>query len=106
MPSATSLPPQLQLTLFHSAAVYTPPHPLPLLPRSVYMDQVERDLMSTLDRLMREETWQPLSADLPVLKSSNELVRKGWGPVGWSRLASGREESTASWQGVVMARRS
>lgn len=39
------------------------------------MEQVERDLMATLERLMREETWQPLSADLPVLKSSNELVR-------------------------------
>ncbi len=47
------------------------------LPHSVYMEQVERDLMSTLDRLMREESWQPLSADLPVLKSSNELVRRG-----------------------------
>lgn len=30
--------------------------------------------MATLDRLMREEAWQPLSADLPVLRSSNELV--------------------------------
>lgn len=36
------------------------------VPCSVYLDQVERDLLSALDRLMREETWQPLSADLPV----------------------------------------
>ncbi|KAL4452083.1 hypothetical protein ABPG75_007745 [Micractinium tetrahymenae] len=40
----------------------------------VYLDQVERDLMASLERLMREESWQPLSADLPVLRSSNELV--------------------------------
>jgi len=38
------------------------------------MEQVERDLMGGLERLMREEKWQPLSSDLPVLKSSNELV--------------------------------
>ena len=30
--------------------------------------------MATLDRLAREESWAPLSADLPVLASSNELV--------------------------------
>lgn len=30
--------------------------------------------MGTLDRLVREEAWAPLSADLPVLRSSNELV--------------------------------
>lgn len=64
----------------HSFCFQSPTHPPTLsLPPcfSVYMDQVERDLMATLDRLMREETWQPLSADLPVLKSSNELVRRG-----------------------------
>lgn len=36
---------------------------------SVYLDQAERDLMAGLERLMREEAWQPLSADLPVLRS-------------------------------------
>lgn len=40
----------------------------------VYVEQVERELMWALDQMMKEETWQPLSADLPVLKSSNELV--------------------------------
>lgn len=55
----------------------TLPPPLPATTSSVYLEQVERDLMSALDRLLREETWQPLSADLPVLKSSNELVRAG-----------------------------
>lgn len=40
----------------------------------VYFEQVERDLMAGLDQLMREETWQPLSGDLRVLRSSNELV--------------------------------
>eukprot|EP00887_Chlorella_sp_A99_P007688 scaffold20.g7688.t1 len=41
---------------------------------SVYVEQVERELMWSLDQLMREETWQPLSTDLPVLRSSNALV--------------------------------
>lgn len=40
----------------------------------VYLDHVEHDLMAGLERLMREESWQALSADLPVLRSSNELV--------------------------------
>ncbi|EFN54878.1 hypothetical protein CHLNCDRAFT_23940 [Chlorella variabilis] len=40
----------------------------------VYFEQVERDLMAALERLMREESWQPLSGDLRVLRSSNELV--------------------------------
>ena len=30
--------------------------------------------MAALERLMREESWQPLSGDLRVLRSSNELV--------------------------------
>jgi hypothetical protein len=40
----------------------------------VYLEQVERELMQGLEQMVRAETWQPLSADLPVLKSSNELV--------------------------------
>ena len=38
------------------------------------MDHVERELRGGLEALMREETWRPLSADLPVLASSNRLV--------------------------------
>lgn len=54
------------------SSLHTPRRPLHT--DSVYFEQVERDLMAGLDQLMREETWQPLSGDLRVLRSSNELV--------------------------------
>lgn len=76
--------------------------PHPLLPPcfSVYMDQVERDLMATLDRLMREETWQSLSADLPVLKSSNELVRQEAGAGMVQGAHSGSDSHTSCRQSI------
>lgn len=40
----------------------------------VYVDQVEMELMWAMEQMVKTETWQPLSPDLPVLKSSNELT--------------------------------
>lgn len=62
-----SLPPA-SCTL-HPAPPYSPPCAPPPHPPSVYLDHVEHDLMAGLERLMREESWQALSADLPVLRS-------------------------------------
>lgn len=39
-----------------------------------YLEEVERELLHGLDQMMRAETWQPFTAELKVLKSSNEVV--------------------------------
>ncbi|GAB4819166.1 hypothetical protein N2152v2_006212 [Parachlorella kessleri] len=39
-----------------------------------YLDEVEQELLRGLDQMMKQETWQPFTAELKVLKSSNELV--------------------------------
>lgn len=41
---------------------------LPALLCSCYLDEVERELLRGLDQMMRQETWQPLTAELKVGK--------------------------------------
>ncbi len=43
------------------------------LPRC-YVDQVERELLWGLDTMLRDETWTPLSSEMRVLRSSNDVV--------------------------------
>ena len=39
-----------------------------------YIAQVERELLWSVEKIISEETWTPISSNSPVLRSSNELV--------------------------------
>ena len=40
----------------------------------MYVEAVERDLGGVLDRVMREESWVPLSSEAAVLRSADALT--------------------------------